>query len=88
MVTDSYGWGRWANGGAWLTIGGQRVDFVYRNLEQMERVIAEAEAGRYELDYAQQPPFVFFSAAYLGEIAVCIALFAPEARLDVLKLPK
>jgi predicted nucleotidyltransferase len=85
VVTDFYGWGRWVNGGAWLTIGGQRVDFVYRNLEHLERVIAEAEAGRYELDYVQQPPFGFFSAAYLGEVAVCIPLFDPEARLDVLK---
>jgi predicted nucleotidyltransferase len=85
VVTDFYGWGRWVNGGAWLTIGGQRVDFVYRNLEHLDRVIAEAEAGRYEVDYAQQPPFGFFSAAYLGEVAVCVPLFDPEARLEALK---
>jgi predicted nucleotidyltransferase len=85
VVTSFYGWGPWVNGGAWLTIGGQRVDFVYRSLEHVERVIAEAEAGRYELDYAQQPPFGFFSVAYLGEIAVCVPVFDPEARLDVLK---
>jgi predicted nucleotidyltransferase len=85
VVTDFYGWGPWVNGGAWLTIGGQRVDFVYRSLEHMERVIAEAETGRYELDYSQQPPFGFFSVTYLGEIAVCVPLFDPEARLDALK---
>jgi predicted nucleotidyltransferase len=33
VVTDFYGWGTWVNGGAWLTINGQRVDFIYRNLE-------------------------------------------------------
>jgi predicted nucleotidyltransferase len=55
MVRDFYEWGPWVNGGAWLSIGGQRVDFVYRNLDQVERVIVEAEAGGYELDYAQQP---------------------------------
>ena len=85
VVTDFYGWGPWVNGGAWLTIGGQRVDFLSRSLEHMERVIAEAEAGRYELHYNQQPPFGLFSGAYLGEIAVCIPLFDPEARLEVLK---
>jgi predicted nucleotidyltransferase len=85
LVTDFYGWGPWVNGGAWLTIGGQRVDFLYRSLEHLERVIAEAEAGRYELHYLQQPPFGFFSGTYLGEIAVCIPLLDPEARLDVLK---
>ena len=85
VVTDFYGWGQWVNGGAWLTIGGQRVDFIYRSLEHVERVIAEAEAGRYELDYMQQPPFGFFSATYLGEIAVCVSLFDPEARIEALK---
>src|SRR5262249_58650534 len=87
VVTNFYEWGPWVNGGAWLTIGGQRVDFLYRSLEHLERVIAEAEAGRYELHYAQQPPFGFFSATYLGEIAVCVPLFDPEARLDGLKRP-
>lgn len=85
VVTDFYGWGPWVNGGAWLTVGGQRVDLVYRNLEQVERVIADAEAGRYEIDYAQQPPFGFFSAAYLGEIAVCVPLFDPESKIAALK---
>ena len=85
VVTDFYEWGPWVNGGAWLTIGGQRVDFVYRSLEHLEQVIVEAEAGRYELHYAQQPPFGFFSATYLGEIAVCIPLCDPDRRLDVLK---
>ena len=81
VVTNFYGWGPWVNGGAWLTIGGQRVDFLYRNLEHLERVISDAEAGRYELDYAQQPPFGFFSAAYLGEAAAYVPLFDPDARL-------
>ncbi len=85
LVTDFYGWGQWVNGGAWLTIGGQRVDFIYRSLDHVERVIADAEAGRYELDYAQQPPFGFFSAIYLGEIQICIPMFDPEVRLAVLK---
>jgi predicted nucleotidyltransferase len=85
VVTDFYEWGPWVNGGAWLTIGGQRVDFLYRNFEQVEGVIADAQAGRYELHYLQQPPFGFFSATYLGEINVCIPLFDAEARLAELK---
>jgi hypothetical protein len=85
VVTNFYGWGPWVNGGAWLTVGGQRVDFLYRSLEHLERVIAEAEAGRYEVHYLQQPPFGYFSGTYLGEIAVCVPLFDPEGRLDALK---
>ncbi len=85
VVTNFYQWGPWVNGGAWLTIGGQRVDFLYRSLEHLQRVIAEAEAGRYEVHYLQQPPFGFFSGTYLGEIAICIPLFDPEAQFDLLK---
>ena len=85
VVTGFYEWGRWVNGGAWLTIGGQRVDFVYRCLEQVDRVIADAEAGRYELDYAQQPPFGFFSGTYLGEIAICVPLLDDEKWIESLK---
>jgi hypothetical protein len=58
---------------------------VYRSLEHLERVITDAEAGRYEVHYAQQPPFGFFSATYLGEVATCVPLFDPEARMDLLK---
>jgi predicted nucleotidyltransferase len=85
VVTDFYGWGRWVNGGAWLTIGGQRVDFLYRSVEHLERVLADAEAGRYEIDYAQQPPFGYFSATCLGEAAVCVPLFDPDRRVEPLK---
>jgi hypothetical protein len=85
VVTGFYEWGPWVNGGAWLTIGGQRVDLIYRSLEHIERVVAEAEAGRYELDYGQQPPFGFFSLTYLGEVEICIPLHDPENRLDALK---
>jgi len=85
VVTDFYGWGAWVNGGAWLTIDGQRVDFIYRSIEHVQRVMATAEAGRYEVDYAQQPPFGFFSGTYLGEIAVCIPLADPEGHVDSLK---
>lgn len=85
VVTSFYEWGPWINGGAWLTIGGQRVDFLYRSLDHLERVIADAEAGRYELHHAQQPPFGYFSGTYLGDVSVCIPLFDPERRFELLK---
>lgn len=85
VVTGFYEWGPWVNGGAWLTVRGQRVDLLYRSLEHVERVIAEAAAGRYELHYGQQPPFGFFSGTYLGELAACVPLFDRDGRLDVLR---
>ena len=85
VVTDFYEWGPWVNGGAWLTVRGQRVDLLYRSLEHLERVIADAEVGRYEIHHSQQPPFGFFSATYLGELAVCVPLFDRSDRLDRLR---
>jgi predicted nucleotidyltransferase len=85
VVCGFYEWGPWVNGGAWLTIGGHRVDLLYRSLEHVERVIRDAEDGRYQLDYAQQPPFGFFSATYLGELAVCIPLSDPDGHIERLK---
>ncbi len=85
VVTDFYQWGPWVNGGAWLTIGGQRVDLLYRSREHLERVITEAQGGRYEVHYLQQPPFGFFSGTYLGELAICIPLLDPEGRVADLK---
>jgi predicted nucleotidyltransferase len=84
VVTDLHGWGPWVNGGAWLTIGGQRVDFVYRDLDHLERVIGDAYAGRYEF-YSALPPFGFFSGVYLGELAVAVPLLDPEGRIGLLK---
>src|SRR5262245_46509490 len=85
VVTEFYEWGPWVNGGAWLTVGGQRVDFLYRSLEHLERVIADAEAGRYELHHAQQPPYGFFSGTYLGELGVGVPLFDRSDRLEALR---
>jgi len=85
VVTGFYDWGPWVNGGAWLTIEGQRVDLIYRSLEHLDRVISDAEAGRYELHYLQQPPFGFFSGTYLGEIAICQPLVDPAGRIVRLK---
>ena len=85
VVTGFYEWGRWVNGGAWLTIRGQRVDLLYRSLEHLERTLAEAQAGRYEIDWAQQPPFGFFGPTYLGELAIAVPLHDPERRLAALK---
>ena len=85
VVTGFYVWGPWVNGGAWLTIGGQRVDFLYRSLEHQERVIADANAGRFELHWGQQAPFGFFGPTYLGELAICRPLVDPDGRVAALK---
>lgn len=85
VVAGLYEWGPWVNGGAWLTVRGHRVDLLYRSLEQLDRVITDSTAGRYDVHHLQQPPFGFFSGIYLGEIATCIPLWDREGLLDGLK---
>lgn len=79
-------WGPWANGGAWLTIRGQRVDILYRSFDRIDQVISQAEAGKFELHYGQQPPFGFFSPTYLGEVVVAVPFLDRKRSLASRKL--
>ncbi|MER5211560.1 nucleotidyltransferase domain-containing protein [Streptomyces sp. NPDC002838] len=50
-VSEIGGWGGGVfNGGAWLTIDGRRVDVHYRDLDVVERELAEAEQGRFRVE--------------------------------------
>jgi hypothetical protein len=84
-VTDFYGWGRWVNGGAWIHTTAGKVDFLYRNLAQVEQTIADAQQGRVEHDYPQQPAYGFYSVIYLAELEICRPLFDPHGTIAGLK---
>lgn len=85
-VVSGFGeWGRWVDGGAWLTIQAQRLDLLYRSLDRVEATLAAAQAGRYEVDHLQQPPFGFFGPTVLGEIAVCRPLSDAQGEIARLK---
>lgn len=85
VVSNIGAWGRWVDGGAWLRIEGQRVDLLYRSLDHVLRTLANAEAGRFEIDTEQQPPFGFFGPTILGEIAVAHPLVDPHSAISHLK---
>jgi hypothetical protein len=67
IVTGTYEWGPWVNGGAWLQTPAGRIDFLYKNLDQVQTVIDEGLRGIWRHDYDQQPPYGFRSIVYLGE---------------------
>ena len=51
-VSELGGWGGGIfNGGAWLTIDGRRTDVHYRDLDDVEHHLAEAEAGRFRIEH-------------------------------------
>jgi len=84
-VTGFYAWGPWVNGGAWIVTAQGKVDFLYRNIPQIERTIARASAGSYEHNYYQQPTFGFSSIVYLAETQCCIPLADPYGAIARLK---
>lgn len=53
VVTNFFEWGPRVNGGAWLTIGRQRVDFVYRSPEHLDRVVELRYFGHVVTDDAK-----------------------------------
>lgn len=74
IVSELHEWGPWVDGGAWLTVRGQRVDLLYRSVDRIEHTRHAASEGRYEIHFAQQPPFGFWSGTLLGECASALPL--------------
>lgn len=85
IVTGMYEWGPWVNGGAWIQTSVGKVDFLYRNLDQVQAVIEEGRKGMWRHDYDQQPPYGFRSVVYFGETLICIPLYDPQAEIARLK---
>jgi hypothetical protein len=85
VVTSFYEWGAWVNGGAWIDTPQGKVDFLYRNLDQVQRTIAEAQQGILQHDYDQQPTYGFYNVIYLAETQICQPLFDPQQALAKLK---
>jgi hypothetical protein len=73
------------NGGAWLTVRGQRVDFIYRSVERLRHWIDESMPGEFTQDYYVQDAFGFRSYTYLSELRICRPLYDPDGTLAALK---
>lgn len=84
-VTDFYAWGAWVNGGAWIHAPQGKVDFLYRNLDQIQRTFTEAQQGIAHHDYDQQPTHGFYSVIYLAETQICLPLYDPAGLIARLK---
>jgi hypothetical protein len=84
-VTPIGGWGPWIVGGGWLQIAGNKVDILYREVEAVDQMIAEARVGRVSMHYQPGHPHGFCSAHWLGEVALCRPLHDPEGVLAALK---
>jgi Nucleotidyltransferase domain len=79
-ITGPGGWGPVVNGGAWLVIDGQRVDLCYRNVNEVEYAVAEAEQGRFQI--WNLPNYVGGIPSYVlvGELSLCEVLYGQLPR--------
>nr|WP_030677607.1 nucleotidyltransferase domain-containing protein [Streptomyces cellulosae] len=84
-VTEPGGWGPWVDGGAWLTVDGCRVDWIYRDLNRVHRIWEECRAGRFEVGVQAGHPLGVYSHAYVGEVAVGRILADPGSELQALQ---
>ena len=86
LITAIGGWGKWINGGGWLKVEGVAVDFIYRDLAKVNRVIDDCHAGKITIDYQPGHPHGFVSSIYMGEVAFCQPLYDPNSVLQALKV--
>ncbi len=84
-VTEVGAWGPWIVGGGWLSIGGRKVDLLYRCGEAVGEIIRACRDGRVSMDYQPGHPHGFCSAIWMGEIALCRTLDDPEGMIADLK---
>lgn len=85
VVVGFHEWGPWVNGGAWIYTEIGKVDIIYRNINQVEITIADAQSGKWENHYEQQPPYGFTTMIYLAECVSCVPLIDPKQILHRLK---
>ena len=85
VITPVGGWGPWINGGGWLKIQSQPVDFLYRDLEKVTAKIEDCLDGKVDIFYQPGHPLGFVSSMYLAEVAVCQTLWDPDGSISELK---
>lgn len=81
VVTAPGGWGPWVDGGGWLKIDGNAVDWIYRDLDRVLAVWADAEQGKYGFHQQTGHPLGFPDYAYAGELALSRILADPTGEL-------
>ncbi len=78
-------WGKWINGGAWLTVGGLKADILLRDTAQVTKVIDDCQQGLVTVDFQAGHPFGFVNAIYMGEVKYCLPLYDPQHVMADLK---
>lgn len=84
-VTAPGEWGPWVDGGAWLTVDGAAVDWIYRDVDRVRGSLDAARAGRTRFHAQVGHPLGVPDFAYAGEIALAVVLDDPTGELAALQ---
>ena len=74
-------WGRIVNGGAWLSVDGEPVDVLLRDLDVVERWWADAQEGRFEVDNVEGHIAGLPTYTPVGELAISRVLHGALPRV-------
>lgn len=84
-VTGPGEWGPWVDGGAWLTVEGVPVDWIYRDLDRVRAAWAGAQEGRHAWHAQVGHPLGVLDVAYAGEVALGVVLADATGELAALQ---
>lgn len=85
LVTPIGAWGAGVNGGGWLLIDGNHVDFLYRDVNRVRDVIERCIAGQPDAIYQLGHPIGFQTQIYVGETHFCRPIYDRAGKLAELK---
>ncbi len=85
VVSRPGDWGPWVDGGAWLSINGVAVDWIYRDLDRVDASWQQARKGQFEFHAQVGHPLGVPDFAYAGEVALGVVLHDPSGHLKVLQ---
>ena len=78
-------WGKWINGGAWLTVNGRKTDILLKDTERITSVIDDCQQGKVTMDFQCGHPLGFCNAIYMGEVKYCLPILDPQKVIESLK---
>jgi len=81
QLTGRGRWGPVVDGGGWLRIDDDPVDWLYRDVSRVADSVADARAGRISRTYQTGHPLGVPSVAYAAEVALGVPLADPDGLL-------
>ena len=85
IITTLGEWGPWINGGGWLVVQGYHVDFIFRDIKRVSRVIDDCLKGVVSAHYHTRHPHAYINVMYMGESSICKILIDPTNQIAELK---